>query len=370
MDKEQASKLVLEKRLESYEATLTSMQQQYQDKLNAELAANEALQNQCTALHLAHEQLRSQVGISEGEAKRDRLEVQRLKDGYDAVQVQYKEQCRLYESVCKDHESLQVSHDVVEQRLNEKESEAARLSYQLEQSQQERDDLKPRLDETLVKYTSELEHGREMAETVTRLEATVTALESEKATLSNENLRLLALTQLPHTTVAADIKDFTKPTLRLHIDEKGLPYTTHPHPYPSSSDDDMPLPPVSIPASPEAAFRPLTYEPKPVPPLFNTPDVGFRGGSTKRLGIERSELSGDTAPVPGSFLEDDYSGYQQVGTREHNYDPRVLELEADRERLTSVIKEVSACTYHYICIYTLYQCISTSTPYHPLYAIF
>ena len=347
MDKEQASKLVLEKRLESYEAALTSIQQQYQDRLNAELAANEALQTQCTALHLTHEQLRSQVGISEGEAKRGRLEVQRLRGEYDAVQVQLKEQCMLYESVCKEHESLQLSHDEVERKLHERVFEVTRLSDQLTLTQQEREALKARLDETLTKYTSELEHGREMADRITALEATVTALESEKAALSSENQRLLVLTQARHTTTAAaDIKDVTKPSLRVRVDEQALP-----HPYHSSSDDDMPLPPVSIPASPDAAFRPLTYEPRPAPSYFNASDVVFRGESTNRLGGERSELSGDTAPVPGSFLEDDYSGYQQVGTREHNYDPRVLELEADRDRLTSVIKEVSVVhiiTYAYI----------------------
>ena len=369
--------MMLEKRLESYEAALTSIQQQYQDKFNAELAANEALQTQHTALHLAHEQLKSQVGISEGEAKRGRLEAQRLRDGLDAVQVQYKEQCRLYEGVCKDHESLQVSHDEVERTLHERVFEVTRLSDQITQTQQEREALKARLDETLTKYTSELEHGREMAERITALEAAVTALESEKAALSTENQRLLLLTQAPHTAAAADVKDLRKPSLHVNIDDQSLPHTTRPNTSPS--DDDMPLPPVSIPASPEAAFRPRlqTYEPRPAPPLFNTPDVSFRGGSTNRLGVERSELSGDTAPVPGSYLEDEFSGFQQVGARGHNYDPRVIELEEDRDRLTSVIKEVSVvriitytCTYHYICIYTLYQCISTSTPYHPLYAIF
>ena len=275
--------------------------------------------------------------------------MQRLRDGYDAVQVQYKEQCRLYESVCKDHESLLVSHDEVERRLNEKVSEVARLSDQLTQYQQECDDLKARLDETLAKYTSELEHGRVMAERITALEATVTALESEKTALSSENQRLLNLIQAPHTIpAAADFKDIRKPSLHVIIDDQSLPHTTRPNT--SSSDDDMPLPPVSIPASPDAAFRPLTYEPRPAPPLFNTPDVGFRGGSTNRLGVERSELSGDTATIPGSFLEDEFSGFQQVGARGHNYDPRVIELEEDRDRLTSVIKEVSACNYHYSCI--------------------
>ena len=334
MDKEQASKLALKKRLESYEAALTSMQQQYQDKLNAELAANEALQTQYTALHLAHEQLRSQAGICEGEAKKGRLEAQRLRDQYDTVQVQYKEQCMLYEGVYKDRESLQVSRDEVERRLHEKESEITRLSDQLTQTQQEREDLKARLDEVSAKYTSELEHGQEMAERITALEATVTALESEKAALSSENQRLLALTQAPPST-ATNIKDLRLPSLRVRVDEQALP-----HPYHSSSDDDMPLPPVSVPASPDAAFRPLTYEPRPAPPHFNLPDVGFRGGSN-RLGVERSELSSDTAPVPGSFFEEEYSGYQQEGERGHNYDPRVMELEEDRDRLTSVIKEVS-----------------------------
>ena len=344
LDKGQASKLTLEKRLESYEATLTSMQQQYQDKLTAELAANEALQTQCTALHLAHEQLRSQVGISEGEAKRGRVEVQRLKDGYDAVQVQYKEQCRLYESVCKDHESLQVSHDVVEQRLQEHVSEVTRLSEQLTHTQQERENLKARLTETSAKYTSELEQGRVFAERINALEATVTALESEKAVLPSENQRLLALTQAPPTataTAADNIKGISKPPLRVHVEEQGLPHHTRPHIYPSSSDDEMLLPPVSIPASPDAAFRPLTYEPRPAPPYLNAPDIDLRGRSTNRFGGERSELSGDTAPVPGSFLEDDFSGYQHIGSSGHNYDPRVVELEEDRYRLTTVIKEVS-----------------------------
>ena len=262
--------------------------------------------------------------------------MQRLRDGLGAVQVQYKEQCMLNENVCKDHESLQVSHDEVVLRLNEKVSEVARLSDQLTQYQQERDDLKAHLDETMIKYTSELEHGREMIKRITALEATVTVLESEKAVLSIENQRLLALTQAQHTAV--DIKDVTKPSLRVHIHEQGLPQSSF---YPSSSDDDMPLPPVSIPASPDTAFRPLTYEPRLAPPHFNRPDVGLKGGFTNRLGVERSKLSGDTAPVPGPFLEDEFSDHQQVGVVGHNYDHRVVELEEDRDRLTSVIKEVS-----------------------------